>query len=183
MAHTLLTGITGSGKTFTGKRLCRHLHLAGKRTAVLDPIGSRWETGFQTYDPDEFLDYARRADDVHLFIDECGDVFRSGDDRRVADFHWLTTRARHLGHGAFLMAQRAVQVPATMRGQCETLYLFTSSTPDGKVLAVEFNKPHLQECALLAKGEFFLCDRYSYNERGAIDFQNGKCWHRNYHRS
>ena len=156
MTRTLILGITETGKSTLAKKLCAGYNARNIHTIVCDPLlDPDWCASFQTANPDDFVKMFFSSRDCAVFIDESGDVvgrFPSDELRTIA------TRGRHWGHDVFFIAQRATQLSATVRMQCTRLYLFTSSFEDGKILAQEFNKPELRNCAQLKKGEFYACD-------------------------
>jgi DNA helicase HerA-like ATPase len=55
MAHSLILGMTESGKTTLAKRLAQHYKSRGIGVIVLDPLNDDWPCDFKTADPDEFL--------------------------------------------------------------------------------------------------------------------------------
>lgn len=151
-------GMTESGKSCFGKILCRALHEQGKPVAVLDPLlDPDWTADIITDDIEDYSRYLEQHRSVYGFVDECGTWFNEGNDTTNA---WLATRSRHYGHSMVFIAQRAIQIPKTMRDQCSRLYLFTSSKSDGKIHSEEWNKEALEGCNTLEQFAFFKVDRY-----------------------
>jgi hypothetical protein len=164
--HVLNVGMTESGKSTLGKILARQLHAQGKRVVILDPLyDPDWQCSDRFPDVESFAAYLRANRSCFGFVDECGAVFDDGND---STHSWLATRSRHYGHSLHFMAQRAIQLPKTMRDQCARVFLFTSSASDGKILAEEWNKPILQTCNTLPKLEFFMAERYDMCSRMRI---------------
>lgn len=161
--HSLIIGMTESGKTTLAKIIANQLSSQGKSVAVLDPVyDSAWpEKAFKADNPADFSQYLREHRSVYAFVDESGSVFNEGNDN---SYQWFATTSRHYGHSAVFIAQRAIQVPKTMRDQCSRLFLFTSSRSDGKIHADEWNKPSLEECNALPQFHFYKVDRYSTGE-------------------
>lgn len=158
--------MTESGKSTLAKLLSQQLQRSGKHVAVLEPLmDSGWYARFRTDDIDVFCDYLRKNQSVYAFVDEGGEYF---DDGNNGNYSWLATRSRHYGHSVFFLAQRAMQIPKTMRDQCNRLFLFTSSWSDGKLHAEEWNKPGLQTCNTLPRLSFFMADRYGILKRMKI---------------
>ena len=156
--HCLIIGQTESGKSCFSKILARQYKAMGKHVAVLDPIcDPDWPADFKTDSVDELRKYLNQNRSVYVFIDESGEVFNEGNDNTHS---WLATRSRHYGHSVHFLAQRAMQVPKTMREQCNKLFLFTSSRSDGKLHAEEWNKDELVNCNRLPKLHFYMTDRF-----------------------
>ena len=72
MAHSLILGMTESGKTTIAKELAKRLKSSGHPVIVLDPMHDAWEADFQTDDQNEFLNVFWQAQKCHVFIDESG---------------------------------------------------------------------------------------------------------------
>lgn len=164
--HSLIIGQTESGKSTLAKVFARKLADNGKKVAVLDPLfDPDWKADFRTDDIEEMTAYLRANRSVYVFVDESGAYFNDGND---TTYSWLATRSRHYGHSVFFIAQRAIQIPKTMRDQCSRLYLFTSSRSDGKIHSEEWNKDTLESCNTLPKLMFYQCDRYDVCKLYAI---------------
>ncbi len=164
--HTLVIGMTESGKSCISKLLASSLHNKGCKVAVLDPLNDPdWKADFVSDDIEAFRAYLESNRKVFAFVDECGQWFNEGNDTTHS---WLATRSRHYGHSVTFIAQRAIQVPKTMRDQCGRLYLFTSSQSDGKIHAEEWNKPELMDCNKLPQLHFFVVDRYNTTKKMRI---------------
>jgi len=169
----MILGMTESGKSCLAKRMASDLVKANQTVIIVDPIDARdWaETNVDTQYPRYFKDVVSASSflqsnrNCFVFIDECGDHFSAGYDRGL---HWLATRSRHYGHSVTFIAQRAVQIPPTMRDQCSRLWLFTSSNVDGKIHAQEWNKPHLEQCNMLPQFHCYHVDRFAINKRYRI---------------
>ena len=160
--HSLIIGQTESGKSTLAKVFASKLTNSGKKVAVLDPLfDPDWKCNYRTDDINEMTQYLKVNRSVYVFVDESGAYFNDGND---TTYSWLATRSRHYGHSVFFIAQRAIQIPKTMRDQCSRLYLFTSSRSDGKIHSEEWNKDVLETCNTLPKLKFFQCDRYNLCE-------------------
>jgi energy-coupling factor transporter ATP-binding protein EcfA2 len=163
--HTLILGMTESGKSTLAKMLAQTLQKSGKTVVVLDPLSDRWAAKHVFDTPAELSEFMSKNRACHVFIDESGQVF---DEGRNSEFAWIVTRSRHLGHSVYLIGQRAIQIPKTMRDQTSKLYLFTSSVSDGKILADEFNRPELARCASLPQFQFFEVSRFGKAEKRIV---------------
>lgn len=156
--HAMIIGMTESGKSTLGKILAKELKASGKTVAVLDPLcDPDFTSDFCTDDIEEMREWLESNRSAYVFVDESGQFFNEGNDLSNA---WLATRSRHFGHSVFFLAQRAVQIPKTMRDQCGRLYLFTSSVNDGKIHAEEWNKPECLQCHTLPKLHFMQVSRF-----------------------
>jgi len=169
--HTLILGITRSGKSSLAKELAGEFKRMGRRVAVLDPIGSNWRADYRTDDPDDFYIYAVFHDSHTLFIDEGGDFFANHAPKLI----WLATKGRHPGHVTFYIANRYTLIPKTVRTNCENLYLFASHPDDIDELAKDFRCPELPELAgTLRKLEFLKVEQFEKPRRGRIIFKKGR---------
>jgi hypothetical protein len=140
----MILGMSESGKSVLAKCLVRRLRKANRKVVIYDPLLQR-DWGTEPYDDSETVNAIMLEErKLHVFIDECGEVFRDYDSQR--EYAWWATRSRHYGHSVYFIAQRAVQIPRTMRDQCSRLYLFTSSATDGKIHADEWNSSLLESC-------------------------------------
>lgn len=165
MAHVLILGMTESGKTTLALRLAARYKQAGCGILVLDPIGDpRWHADFITSDPEEFLRVFWNSQRCMAFIDESGDAVGRYDRAMIK----TATRGRHWGHSCHYITQRAVDISRTVRDQCTQLFLFASSINDGKVHAQEWNKPELQNCHTLKRGEYYSAPRFGQLTKGAV---------------
>lgn len=165
MSHSLIFGMTESGKTTLAKKLAARYKYNEVPVIVLDSLNDPgWECDYQTTDPDEFLRVFWSSKRCACFIDEAGDAV----GRYNTVMQRTATRGRHWGHAVHYISQRGVQIAPTVRDQCGHIFLLTSSLDDGKVHASEWNKPELKTCNSLAKGNFFHCTRFDPVERGSL---------------
>ena len=165
MPHSLILGMTESGKTTLAKSLAKHYKANGVGVLVLDPMADPdWECDFKTADADEFLDTFWNSRSCAVFIDEAGDAVGRFDTvmQRTA------TKGRHWGHNCHYITQRGAQLATTVRDQCSHLFLFTSSLNDSKIHSNEWNQPEILEARNLAKGNYFHATRFGQLERGAL---------------
>lgn len=188
MAHSLIFGMTESGKTTLAKQMCRGYFAQGYGVLVLDPMcdpGWKPESPdgmdlehkyqlkkrfYQTDDPDEFLRVFWDSRACMVFIDEAGDVVGQYD----LAMRQTATKGRHWGHCVHYLSQRGAQLSPTVRGQCEHMFLFTTARQDCELFAREWNKPELVEAAQLPRLEFFHVQRYAPLQRGKVSIPGAK---------
>ena len=162
MAHALILGISESGKTTLALRLAAAYKAQGVGVLVLDPLRNpEWHADFITNDETEFLDTFWRSRSCMCFIDEAGEAV----GKYNLAMQKTVTRGRHWGHAVHVISQRGAQLSVTVRDQCRHLFLFCSSRRDGEMLAAEFNRPELAECAGLKQGEYFHASRFGELKR------------------
>lgn len=165
MAHSLILGMTESGKTTFARNLCASLKESGFTRIVLDPLNDpRWGADFQTADVDKFLEVFWANRKCMVFIDESGDAVGRYDDA----MQQTATKGRHWGHSCFYLSQRGSQLNTTVRAQCRHLFLFTSSKDDCKVLANEYNCPELMGASALPQGHYFHKAKFGPLQRGQL---------------
>jgi len=169
MSHSLILGMTGSGKSSLAKKLAISFEAKDMRVAVLDPLGYDWPVTFHTDDPDGYMQYVRSHTRMVLFVDESGEVLKQHDKEK----QWLATQSRHFGHSVFFIGQRNIQIPRTMRDQCETFYIFTLNIKDARNLADETNKPEIVGVADLPKMTFARVNRFEPVTYHTIKYRRG----------
>ena len=160
MAHSLIIGMTMSGKSTLARRMVAAYRRDGIFSLVLDPLedpawtkaGARYQTG----DGDKFLAVIFRARQCAIFVDESGEAI----GRYAGAMKKLATRSRHYGHNAHFISQRAVDIDKTIRDQCGYLFCFRVSQRDAETLADEYGYQELLECSRLNQGEFIKCGRF-----------------------
>lgn len=167
--HTLVIGMTESGKTTLVKWLTKSMKKRGVKVAVLDPLmDPEWDADFITDKSDEFLKYVKTNKQHVLVVDESG----SAIGRYNEAMNWLATTSRHLGHSTFFIMQGATQVDPIVRGQCRKCFMFTCAGPIAKNIAIEYNEPKVSVADKLKKGEFYMIDRFSELVRGRVDWDS-----------
>jgi DNA helicase HerA-like ATPase len=155
--HTLICGVTMSGKTTLAHKFAAELAKKKQNIIVFDPVmtptsaGSWPESAIIFDDEIQFFDYLVRDDvnGAHIFIDEAGDVFNLSKPWN----NWLLTRGRHFGFSVFLIAQRPKMLAPTVRNQCGVAYVFRLARDDLKEIAADFGFSDLQKIEL-DKGDF-----------------------------
>lgn len=165
MPHSLILGMSESGKTTLGRALATEYKRAGVAVIVLDPLRDpRWQADFLTTDAKEFRRVFWQSRSCMAFIDEAGEAIGKYD----ATMQACVTRGRHWGHSVHVITQRGAQLSPTVRDQCRHLFLFCSSRQDGELLAREWNFNDLATCANLKQGEYFRASRFGGFERKSI---------------
>lgn len=157
--HTLICGVTESGKTTLARALANKLAQSGAGIIVYDPVnsstaGGGWPDSAIIFDDEnEFFDYVSRDDvkNAHIFIDEAGDIFNIGK----RDNFWLLTRGRHFGFNIFMIAQRPKMLAPSARTQASVAYLFRLSPDDLREIGQDFGHGGIEKI-ILDKGDFVI---------------------------
>ena len=173
MAHVLIVGLTGSGKTTLALALSSRISRAGFQVLVLDPIGDRrWlqHTPHVFRDPRVFLAVAEDSRRCLLVVDESGEMIGHYDE----EMKRCATRYRHLGHRSVFICPRAAEVSPSVRAQCTSLFAFRGSTDDARVLARQFGAPELEQMQTLERGEFIEWHAFGPCRRGRVKLPTPK---------
>ncbi len=157
MSHTLICGLTESGKTYFAKSVA--LEFARKKQAgiVLDPHFSAWPNGFICFaNASWFLTEVKQQRSKVIFADEAGDKIG-----RNSAFDWLGTNARHRGHKVYFLSQFPTQLKPVVRGNCSELVCFKLGEDAAKVLRNDFpHKKLVESIAELKQYEFVRINRF-----------------------
>lgn len=169
MPHTLIIGMTESGKTSLAKKLAQEYKSKGIEVLVLDPLGDPgWEVEKVYDDPEEYLEEVFKKRHCALFIDESGEMI----GRYSGVMGKLATRSRHYGHNAHFIVQRCAQLDKTVRDQCSYIYLFRVSKKDSETLSDEYCQEALKSSATLDKLEFIMLARFKNPRRMKLKFES-----------
>lgn len=133
--HTLISGISNSGKTYLAKTLCKRFKAQKRLTIVYDIFLDNWQCDFLTNDAEKFLWTAKHNQNAALFIDESGAAIGRGADAQK--MHWCATMSRHWGHRCFFIMQRITQIEPIIRSQCSEFFCFRGSQNDADLLVKE----------------------------------------------
>lgn len=174
MHHTLICGVTMTGKTTLARILARAARRKKQAVIVFDPMatqtaGGDWGKGsFVTGDEEKFWDALTHSDakKIHVFVDEA-DLLLS---QKREENHWLLRRGRHYGYMVYLMSQRPKMVPPNVRTQCARCYMFRLAAEDADEIGRDFGHSKLSS-ENLDRGEFLILDsgRASYT-RGVLPY-------------
>lgn len=168
MAHTLICGLTMSGKTTLARLLAVEAMGKGVPVIVFDPMHDAWPEGCVVdRDLDTFMARVWQSRGCLLIADESGIAI--GKWKPETDF--LTTTSRHLGHSAVILCQRLAQLSPTLRSNCVRVYMFASTRDDREALAHEFDVD--LELPALQQGEFILFRRFKPTLAGRVDLAKG----------
>lgn len=170
MAHSLILGMSESGKTTLAKQLAAKYKQRGMSNLVLDPLRDpEWPCDFITADQREFLALFWRSESCMAFMDEGAESIGRYDMamRKTA------TQGRHWGHSCHFITHRASDIAPVVRYQCRHLFLFCSARADGEILAREYNEPLLEECSSLKQFEFFHASRFGGVYKCRVDLNGG----------
>jgi len=157
--HTLICGVTESGKTTLAHSLAHRLAAEGQNVIVYDPVGTRtgagtWPRTAIVFDHEtEFFDYLAKPDvyNAHVFIDESADLFNASKRENL----WLLTRGRHFGFSVVLIAQRPKMLLPAARTQCSVAYVFRLAVDDMKEIGADFGHSSIAKINL-DKGDFLI---------------------------
>lgn len=157
MAHSLILGISESGKTTLAKQLAQHYRANGVKNLVLDPLSDpEWPADFVTASQSAFLAVFWKSQSCMAFLDEGAESVGRYDQA----MRQTATKGRHWGHSCHYITHRASDIAPVVRYQCRHLFLFCSARADGEILAREYNEPLLEECAQLKQFEYFHVSRF-----------------------
>lgn len=172
MSHSLICGVTESGKTTLAHALANTFAANGQNVIVYDPVGTltasgSWpKTAVVFDDEEEFFEYLARDDvlHAHVFVDESGDIFNATKRHNL----WLMTRGRHFGFNVYPIAQRPKMILPSARTMCGTAYVFRLASDDLKEIGKDFGFNDLDK-ETLDKGDFLVLHSGSPRyERGNI---------------
>jgi len=163
--HSLILGMTESGKTTLGKILIKIHKAQGGKSIVLDPLGDpEFSADFQTSDPGEFLKVFFNSRSCYVFIDESGDAIGHYN----IEMSKTATKGRHYGHSCFYITQKITQIPPIVREQCGQVYMFASGVASCKLISEEFNSREFLNGSELKQGEFYQKGRFDKIKKGNI---------------
>lgn len=144
--HSLICGITQSGKTTLARYIARYLVKKKQRVIVFDPtadtktLGGDWNTTEVFTDPGEFLEFVEDPKNItpdnpaHIFIDESDEIFSHSQ----IENRWILKKGRHYGMAVYLITQRPNLIMPTARNQCTTCYMFRLTVTDSKLVLADY---------------------------------------------
>jgi hypothetical protein len=166
--HSLICGITESGKTTLGKHLASIHRKQGFHIHVLTSVWDAWDADFLTDDKDEFLKAFWESRSLIVFVDEGGETVGRYDETMKA----TATRGRHYGHSCYYIVQASREINPTIREQCTQLFLFNCGRKTAETLAEDWNQPELANAPSLLKGEYYRCLRFGADGKPFISKGN-----------
>jgi DNA helicase HerA-like ATPase len=166
--HTLICGVTESGKTTMAHKLADFDAREKKQIIIYDPVLTptmfgEWPDDSVIFtDKIKFLNYVARlrGDKFSIYIDEAGDIFPQNE----RDNLWIMTRGRHMGFSVTIICQRPKMVLPSARHQCARFIIFRLAKDDAKQVAADTGHSDLHQINL-DQGDFLCC--YS----GRADYQ------------
>ena len=156
--HTLICGVTESGKTTLAHLLAEQDSRDKKTVIVFDPVGTptaagEWPDNVVMFtDSQKFLRYIAKPPNPEataIYIDEAADLF-SHDQK---ENQWVLTRGRHLGYSVTLITQRPKLVTPSCRHQCARLFMFRLSQGDAREIGADYGHSGFDKISL-DQGQF-----------------------------
>lgn len=140
--HSLLCGVTESGKTTLAREIANRLQAKKHNVIVYDPLGTPTANGgwgknaLIFTEPELFTEYLSRDDvmHAHVFVDESIDIFDSRNTPNI----WMLTKGKHFGFQFYLIAQRPKMLPPNVRTMCATCYMFRLARDDAREICADF---------------------------------------------
>lgn len=151
--HTMITGMTGTGKSTIAEGIAESAKKRGMEILVLDPFNDRRFSSLTKHvytDSFEFYDVVMMSRNCCVIVDECGHTLQKNPE-----FDSLATMTRKYGHLMVFCMQRYVQASVTLRDQCSKLYAFRQSATDCKHLVAQYGDEILANCSTLKVGYFY----------------------------
>jgi len=151
MAHTLVIGKTGSGKTTLIRQIAKTAQNKGTQLLVLDPTpaNDQWGADYVTDDPHEFLQVVFANTRCLCIVDEAGSMIgRFGKDKND-----LATRSRHMGHSVIFITQDVKSLDNIVREQVRDVIVFRVGRKRAAELAEDFADDNLKMAGELVSGE------------------------------
>jgi len=154
--HTLICGVTESGKTTMAHKLAEFDAEDRRKIIVYDPVRTEtmagdWPDNCDCYtDSQKFLRrVASIQSDTAIYIDEAGDLFTNTDKTNM----WILTRGRHMGFNVTLICQRPKMLAPNARHQCARLFMFRLAREDARVIGGDYGHSDFHSISL-DKGDF-----------------------------
>lgn len=165
--HTLIVGMTGSGKSSLAKIMAQKAKAAGALILCLDPKNDPgFCADFSTTDPAKFQREVTRAagEKTLVIVDESADTIGNyaGVMCRIA------TMNRELAHRAIFITQRGAALDKNIVLNCGNVFVFRSSGRDCKTLCDDLGKKQVYEALEFDRGEYLYIPAYGQVRRGSI---------------
>ena len=177
MAHALIVGSSGTGKTSLAKKLAEARSITRKfkpefRQVALDPMGSQWPDG--VFVVRDWVELETELAVMHeggehgcIYIDEANVHFSIADKEKL----WLMLRGRHFGLDVTLITQFPTLISPAARGQCERLHLFKVGAQSARMLAEDYAAPELLRASGLKRGEWLCVEWNNDGSRAVSKYQ------------
>lgn len=157
--HTLICGVTESGKTTLAHKLADFDAREKKRVIVFDPVLTttkfgEWPDHAEIFtDEQKFTRFLAKQGNAEtsVYIDEGGDIFSHSQPEN----RWILTRGRHLGYQVTLICQRPKLVSPSVRHQTSRLFLFRLADSDLQAIAADYGHSKLNKISL-DQGDFLV---------------------------
>jgi len=169
MPHTLIVGMTRSGKTTLARDLLKILKGRGFGIVVLEtrkfaspndwPVCDRFYT-----DPEEFNKAILRSRHCVCVCEEAGEYLHNHEKQ----WHWWGTSSRHLKHQFIFISQRAAQIAVTVRTQCDVVFVFRSNKDDVLTLSRDFDNDEILKSSRLDRGQYLKVPKFGEVEQGRV---------------
>jgi hypothetical protein len=152
MPHSLIVGMTNTGKTTLAIKIAQESKARGWPIIVLDPtFDPRWDfADYTTDNKNDFLYAYYNSRECRVFIDESVETASNSDKEIIT----TATRGRHYGHQNFYIGQRAKMVARNIRTQCYQVFAFRQTPEESKLLYQDFGHEILLECSKLPNGSY-----------------------------
>ena len=158
--HTLICGVTESGKTTLAHCLADSDDAQKKTVVVYDPVmtptaAGEWPENSLIYtDKQKFIRCVARPTNPHgtaIYIDEAADLF-SQDQK---ENQWILTRGRHMGYSVTMATQRPKMILPSCRHQCARLFMFRLSQGDAREIGADYGHSGFDKISL-DQGDFLI---------------------------
>lgn len=166
--HTLLCGVTESGKTTAGKALAQYHRAMGYKILVLTAVWENWPADFITLNKKDFLTTFWESKGCAAFIDEAAATVGRYSDV----MNEVATKGRHYGHTCYFLVQDPTGLAPEVRRQCSQLFCFAIDPTNAETLSREFLQPEVLKAPTLKQGEYIRCLRFGPD--GRPSFTRGK---------
>lgn len=156
MSHSLISGMTESGKSTLAKMLCSQFKEQGIGTIVYSAIDlNGWNCDFKTSNIESLKQSVNNSRLCMVFIDEADTVC----SLKQPENNFLAVRSRHRQHSVYFITQRPNMINPNIRGQCKNLFLFNIHYNDAKDLSKQWNCDEIMSSVNFKVGEYIYVPR------------------------
>jgi hypothetical protein len=153
--HTLITGLSRSGKTTLTEKIASNI-LSKRPVFFLDSFGANFPCTWQTQNQSEFIEIARTNKSALLVVDDAADNLNKFDNA----LSWIGTQSRHWGHCFLINSQRYINVHPNIRNNAIVCFAFKQSKKDARDLCEDFVDENLLDVPSLNQFEFYGGGKY-----------------------